>query len=77
MTCTLLLLMLAPVPHGDPYFLSPKLEQLQTGKISGLSYEGVISIALRLSPPSSNCSELHQMIQSTALLICNREEKIP
>ena len=58
-------------------FLSPKLEQLQTGKISGLSYEGVISIALRLSPPSSNCSELHQMIQSTALLICNREEKIP
>jgi len=32
--------------------LSPKLEQLQTGKISGLSYEGVISIALRLSPPS-------------------------
>jgi hypothetical protein len=58
-------------------FLSPKLEQLQTGKISGLSYEGVISIALRLSPPSSDCSELHQMIQSTALLICNREEKIP
>lgn len=58
-------------------FLSPKLQQLQTGKISGLSYEAVISIALRLMSPSSSCTEVHQLLKTTALVICNREEKIP
>jgi hypothetical protein len=58
-------------------FLSPKLQQLQTGKMSGLSYEAVISIALRLMSPSSSCTEVHQLLKTTALVICNREEKIP
>lgn len=58
-------------------FLSPKLQQLQTGKISALNYEAVISIALRLMPPSSKCNELHQMVKSAALQICSREAKIP
>jgi hypothetical protein len=58
-------------------FLRPKLQQLQTGKISGLSYEAVISIALHLMPPSSECTELHHIVKSTALLMCNREANIP
>ena len=58
-------------------FLGPKLQQLEAGKISALSYEAVISIALRLMPPSSKCTGLHQMVQSTALLICSREANIP
>jgi hypothetical protein len=58
-------------------FLSPKLQQLQAGKVSGLNYEAVISIGLKLMPPSSKCTGVHQMLKSTALLICNREEKIP
>ena len=58
-------------------FLSPKLQQLQAGKFSGLNYEAVISIALKLMPPFSKCTGLHQMVKATALLMCNREEKIP
>jgi hypothetical protein len=57
-------------------YLSPKLQQLQMGKISALNYEAIISTALRLSTVSSVYNGIHQMVRSTALFICNSGEKI-